>query len=261
MKKYRYFFLYISVALFLFFGSYQDRILRAQFIGRTIFFPLTYSVNEFRYIRKLLAINREQQLTIGSQVLKIIDQETKLQKFKNSKIEFAISDTTYVFADVIGFSGDFFGRTLVVSKGLRDGVREDNPVFSSYGIVGKVVVAYHNFSIVLPLNHANYRMAVVDKNSGVQGVLMADIYSNIAMEYLKFGSNISVGDTLVTSNLSQIFPSNFPVGRVVRLEESSNSLYFRAVVQPFNDVSNLQNVFILLSMKKDLHEIDIDTDY
>ena len=261
MRRYRLFFLYFLLALFLFFGSYQDRITRAQFIGKTIFLPLTYSVNEYKYIRRLLEINREQQLIIGSQVLTIIDQETQLQKHKNSRIEFEMADTNYVFADVIGFSGDFFGRTLVVSKGFRDGVREDNPVFSSHGIVGKVIVAYHNFSIVLPINHANYRMAVVNKNSGVQGILMADVYSNIAMEYMRFGSNISVGDTVVTSNLSQIFPPNFPVGRVVRLEESSNSLYFRAIVQPFSDVSNLQNVYILQARKRDLNEIDIDTDY
>jgi rod shape-determining protein MreC len=194
-------------------------------------------------------------------IIQNIEKETKLSKYINSKIDFAMTDTTYVLADVIGFSGDFFGRTIIISKGLMDGVRLDNPVFSSQGIVGKVIAAYQNFSVVLPLNHPNFKLAVLNKNSGVQGILIADIYANVAMSYMRFGSHIAIGDTIVTSNLSHIFPANYPVGSIIRLEESSDALYLRAVVEPFNNVRNLQNVYVLLKEKVVINEIDIETDY
>jgi len=254
-------FSYLLVGLFLFFGSYKDRVARAQFLGNTIFFPFTYSVREFKSIRDLREENRAQKEIIGGLMLQNIDLETRFNKVENSRIHFAVADTNYVLADVIGFSGNFFGRTIVVNRGMRHGVRIDNPVFSTRGIVGRVVVAYNNFSIVLPLNHYNFKLAVLNRNSGIQGILVSDIYSNTSMSFLRFGANIAVGDTIVTSNLSHIFPPNFPVGRVIRLEESTDALYLRGVIEPFNDVRNLQNVFVLLREKLDVSEVDIETDY
>jgi rod shape-determining protein MreC len=245
IRRHGLFFAYLLIGLFLFFGSYPDRIARAQFIGNTVYLPLTLAVNEYKNVKKLEAENHIQQLIIADQMLKIIEAQTKLQKFENSIINFEIAETSYVFADVVGFSGDFFGRTLIISKGKMDGIEADQAVFSTQGIVGKVIVANQNFSVVLPINHSNFKLAVLNKNSGVQGILMADVYSNIAIEYMKFGSNIAVGDTVVTSNLSQIFPPNFPVGTIIRLEESSDALYFRAIVRPFTEIGNLQNVYIL----------------
>jgi len=252
MRKNKLLITYFLLGLFLFFGSHKDRIGRAQFLGQTIYFPLTFFVNEYKGIKKLREDNNTLRYRIGDLLVKLNDQETKLIKYKNYHIDFATTDSTYVFADVIGFSGDFFGRTILVSKGFRDGVRKDAPVFSSDGIVGKVIVPFNNFSVVLPINHPSFKLAVLNKNSGVQGILMADVYTNIVMEYLKFSSNISVGDTIVTSNLSMIFPANYPVGHVVRLEESADALYFRAIVQSFNNISNIQNVYILLRKPPDL---------
>ena len=254
-------FAYLFIGLFLFFGSYQDRVSRASFLGRTVYLPLTYSVREFKTFRQVREENKQQQITIGELVLKNIYHETMYNTYQQSRIEFALQDTTFVLADVVGFSGNFFGRTIVVNKGLMHGVEMDDPVFASKGIVGKVITPYQNFSIVLPVNHANFMLAVLNKNSGVQGILVSDVYSNVAMSFLRFGSNVAVGDTIVTSNLSQIFPPNFPVGRITRLEESSDAIYFRAIIDPFTDIGNLQNVFILLKTKQDSEEVDIETGY
>ena len=253
--------IFLFIGVFLFFGSYQDRVNRASFLGRTIYLPLTYSVREFKTLRQLKEENKQQQVLIGDLVIKNINHENMYNTYLQSRIEFALQDTTFILADVVGFSGNFFGRTMVVNKGIMHGVEMDNPVFSSRGIVGKVVTPYQNFSIVLPINHSNFMLAVLNKNSGVQGILVSDVYSNVAISFLRFGSNIAIGDTIVTSNLSQIFPPNYPVGRITRLEESSEAIYFRAIVEPFSDIGNLQNVFILLKNKPNFEEVDIETGY
>jgi rod shape-determining protein MreC len=242
MKKYWLFILYILIGVYLFVGSYEDRVIKAQFLGRTFFYPITFPVNKLKRFRMLLDENLELHNQIADSNLKIFNLESKLQKFENSLIEFSFSDTNFVYADVIGFSGDFFGRTIVVNKGERDGVQIENPVFSAKGIVGKVIIVYRTFSLVLPLNHSNFKLAVFNKRTGIQGILVADVYSNVVMEYIKFGSSVTIGDTIVTSNLSSVFPANFPVGKIVKLEESPDALYFRAIIQPFNNIGNIQNV-------------------
>jgi len=254
-------FSYLLIGLFCFFGSNIDRVERAQFLGKTIFFPVFFAVNEYKTMKKLVHENKNQQLLIGDLIVKTIKQETLLNKYRNSKIDFTTPDSTFVLADVVGFSGDFFGRTIIISKGLFHGVRANNPVFATKGIVGKVIVAYQNFSVILPLDHPSFKLAVLNKNSGVQGILVVDVYSTIAMSYMRFGSHIAVGDTIITSNLSHIFPAFYPVGSVVRLEESSDALYLRAVIEPFNDIKNLQHVYVLLKDDVIIDNVDIETNY
>jgi rod shape-determining protein MreC len=260
MKKYWLFVTYILIGLFLFVGSFQDRVKRAQFLGKTVFYPFTYPINEFKLFRALKEENFRLQQTIGNQILTIVNQETKLQKFENSVIEFEVSDkeANYIFADVIGFSGDFFGRTIVVSKGIKDGVKQDDPVFASHGIVGKVIIAHQNFSLVLPISHYNFKLAVYNKNTGEQGILVSDIYANVAMEYMKMGSINTVGDTIVTSNLSSIFPPNFPVGKITRLAHPSDYLSSRAIIQPFTNISNIRNVYIINRKEVEINEDNPD---
>ena len=254
-------FTYLFIGVFLFFGSYQDRVNKAAFLGKTVFLPITYGVGGYHTLTRLREENRNQQMLIGELMLKNYTQETMLNTFQQSKIEFSIQDTTYILANVVGFSGDFLGRTIVINKGRLHGVQMDNPVFSSRGVVGKVLTPFQNFSIVLPINHSSFMLAVMNKNTGVQGIIISDLFSNVAMSFLRFGSNIAVGDTIVTSNLSQIFPPNFPIGRVVRLEESTDAIYFRAVLEPFNEISNLQNVFVLLRDIEEISEVEIERGY
>lgn len=64
----------------------------------------------------------------------------------------------------------------------------------------------------------------MDKDTGVQGILQADLNGKIYMNMIKIGSQISVGDTIVTSNLSDLYPKSYPVGMVSRIHESQDYL-------------------------------------
>lgn len=258
-SKYLFFSLLI-ISFVLFFGDYQDRLSRADFLSRTVYYPFTYALNQIKTVRQLKNDIEDAKITIAGLMLENIAYETKLSKYRSSDIDFDIREYDFIMADVIGFSGNFLGRTIVINKGLMHGVKVDNPVFSSAGVVGKIVLAYQNFSIVLPLNHPTFKVAVLNKNSGTQGILESDIYSKTSISYMRFGSNIAVGDTIVTSNLSQIFPSHFPVGRVASLEESSDALYLKGVISPFSDILNLQTVFVLLKENTDKIDVDMERD-
>jgi len=254
-------FSYLFIAIFLFFGNYQDRLHRAAFLGRTLYAPITFSVREYKSMNQLREENRSQQTKIAELILRNVGQETMLAMYEQSILGFTIPDSPFVLASILGFSGNYIGRTIVIDKGLAHGIQIDDPVFSSNGIVGKVITPYQNFSVILPIDNNSFKLAVLNKNTGVQGILVSDIDSKIAMSFLRFGSNIAVGDTIVTSNLSQIFPPNFPVGRIIRLEESSDAIYFSAVLEPFSNINNLQSVFVLLKDKQVIDGIDIETGY
>jgi len=65
------------------------------------------------------------------------------------------------------------------------------------------------------------------------------------MNMIKIGSQISVGDTIVTSNLSDFYPKSYPVGIVSRIHESQDYLFISAEIRPFTQIENLEHIFII----------------
>ncbi len=69
--------------------------------------------------------------------------------------------------------------------------------------------------------------------------------SSIAINSIPLDSDIAVGDTIVTSNLSRLFPKSYPVGTIKRIRESQDNLFISADINPFTLVENLEHIFIL----------------
>jgi rod shape-determining protein MreC len=85
----------------------------------------------------------------------------------------------------------------------------------------------------------------MDKSTNVQGILQSDLTGNTSMNLIKLGSQVSIGDTVVTSNLSRLFPKGYPVGKISRIKESQDNLFLSAQIVPFTFVENLEHVFVL----------------
>jgi len=150
-----------------------------------------------------------------------------------------------VQAEIIGISGQYQELNLIVDKGIGSGIQIDDPVISANGIVGKIIQVSSDHSIVLPFSNPRFQLPVMDSRTSVQGILQADISGSIAMNLIKLGSDIAVGDTIVTSNLSRLFPKSYPVGTIKRIRESQDNLFISADINPFTLVENLEHIFIL----------------
>ena len=116
--------------------------------------------------------------------------------------------------------------------------------------MGKVISVCDTYSLILPLNIPLFQIPVMDQSTSVQGILQSDLTGAISMNMIKLGSQISPGDTIVTSNLSTLFPKGYPVGTIERIKESSDNLFISADISPFTQVENLEHVFILNSKGK-----------
>jgi rod shape-determining protein MreC len=57
--------------------------------------------------------------------------------------------------------------------------------------------------------------------------------------------DIQVGDEIVTSSMSGIYPSGLPVGTVARMDTGEYGLMLTAVIQPFADLARLRRVYVL----------------
>ena len=251
MRKQYLFFIYFALSLFLIIGGNEARQYKAKFISRNLFSPFIDSIHSIRSIFEVKKRNRLLSHQLAVQTKKIAELENLIDKINSTNIEYEAENYHYVLADVVGYAGIFHERNLILNKGVLSDVMIGAPVVSNRGVVGKVVTTSLNYSIILPLNNPSFKLSVMCKRSRLQGMLESDIFGNSYMNLIKLGSDIAIGDTIITSNISTIFPKGFPVGIVTRLRETPDQVYMSATLKNFVDPASLDQA-IILQYAKDL---------
>ena len=185
MKKNIHFIILLVISFILIIGSNAQRLEKAAFLSKTLYFPFINSVKKIEEIRKIKQKNILLELELAAQTIKVNRLENLLEKFRELPVENEIENLDFKLADIIGYSGSFADRCFIVNKGKSNGIQQDNPVISANGIVGKIISVSHNFAIVMPIDHVNFKSAVMTKSGKLQGLLKADIYGDIFLTMIK----------------------------------------------------------------------------
>lgn len=153
-------------------------------------------------------------------------------------------DYPIVTARVVGHNPGRFLTTMVINRGVEHGVKENMPVFSMNGLVGKISKSTKNHSRVQLLVDPNLKLSVMDRRTRVVGFLESmDGRRLTAM--IPTHAGVHAGDTLVTSGLGGIFPKGIPVGTVKEIRKSDLDVMCQMEVNPFQEFSILEEVFVM----------------
>lgn len=156
-------------------------------------------------------------------------------------------DYTFVPARVIAFSDDRHHNYLTLNKGARDGITPDMGVIGKDGIVGVVQTVSTHFAVVAPVIHEGiYISSMIRKNNYMAALHWhrPDI-RQAKLEDVARHVQVEVGDTIVTSGMSAIFPANMPVGVVSAVSLGEGDSYYDINVQLATDFKSLRTVHIL----------------
>jgi rod shape-determining protein MreC len=150
-------------------------------------------------------------------------------------------------ASVIGLDSSQIYKSVVLSKGSRDGVKKDMVVLDKRGyLVGRVISPVNlKQSRVQLITDDESGVGVLTERFKVVGVLSGDGRGECLMKYvLKTNREVASGEQLVTSGFDGIYPSGLPVGRIVSMSEDS-SLFKKILVKPYFDFSDLDQVAVI----------------
>lgn len=137
---------------------------------------------------------------------------------------------------------------FTLNKGSREGIRKDMGVVSSHkGIVGIVRNVNDNFASVISLLHSQTRISCAIKNRLGHGTLvwknMDPLHMNL--ESIPKHEKIAIGDTVITSGYSTMFPKGILVGKIEKYNAVPGSNSYNIVVRLFNDLSNVQYCYVI----------------
>ncbi len=166
-------------------GNNDNRLKKAQFLSKTIYFPLVNSIQKFNSLFDLKEKNQLLSEKLSEHTIRITELENILVEIENAKIDYDTGNYSHLLADIVGFKGEFKERCLIINKGKKNNIKLDYPVISNNGIVGKIIAVSHNYSIVLPLDHSRFELGIMSKRNHLQGIMKSDIFGNSYMTLIK----------------------------------------------------------------------------
>lgn len=180
-----------------------------------------------------------QELTADSSGIQRIRQEA-LQEYEMYK------------AKVINNSLIYSDNYLTINKGEKDGIRNDMGVISGNGMVGIVYQTSRHYSIVIPVLNSKSSISCKVKRSEYFGFLGwdGDSPEYAVVRDMPRHSILSLGDTIVTSGHSAVFPAGVPVGSVEDISDSNDGLSYLVKIKLFTDYANLQDVCVIEKKNK-----------
>jgi rod shape-determining protein MreC len=160
-------------------------------------------------------------------------------------------DTTgkYVFHAARVVNNSFIRRNnyITIDIGAQEGIRPEMGVIGPNGIVGQVQHVSDHYATVISLLHKNSRISAGFKNSRYFGSLSwpgmnprEALLSDIA-RHVKF----AVGDTIVTTAYSALFPEGIMVGTVKDFEARDGSSFYQITITLSTDFTNLHYVYVV----------------
>ena len=136
--------------------------------------------------------------------------------------------------------------SIVIDGGKIDGIKKDQAVLTPKGVIGKTIEAGEKASIVQLINDSNYRISVRILPSGATGILRMIQGNTGQIREVQKNVQINIGDKVVTSGFSDIYPSGLPIGTVEGVYEDRGSFQKIVNVQLPNDMSAFQYVFVIV---------------
>ncbi len=136
---------------------------------------------------------------------------------------------------------------IVLDGGENKNVRKGMAVIGNEGIVGYVSATSKNFSVVISLlSTDNFVSSAKIKGTSFSGTLQWDgrTHNLVQMAEVPKYAELHVGDTILTTSYSSVFPEDIPIGTVEDFRITDDTFY-SVNVRTFTDFSKLDYVYLL----------------
>lgn len=163
-----------------------------------------------------------------------------------------------VLAQVIAWDASSDLKVLRINKGMKQGLRLQDPVITAQGLVGYIYRITGHFADVLTILDPNNRVDILVERTRSNGVLEGFSSTNSILKYISRTEPVILGDILMTSGLGNVYPKGIRVGTISRIERESYGITQYIEVSPSVDFGKLEEVVVLTGQfnSQKLKEID-----
>jgi rod shape-determining protein MreC len=219
-----------------------------RFFGRMV-----NSIGELRRLRENYESLQEQMHEYRVNEREIAEMRSENGRLRD-QLDFSESLAgTYRSAEIIGMDAGDFLSGLLIDKGSVHGIEKNMPVVAYSGgfeaLVGKIFQVGPVSSIVLPLFDPSCYVPGRMQSSRYTGLIngQGTRLDNLVMSSIPKSArgSLKVGDIVMTSGLSSIYPADLYVGRVTQIGAKPWDTSLVVNIEPAVEFSKLEYVFVL----------------
>ena len=166
-----------------------------------------------------------------------------------------INDSVYHFisAQVINNSVNRQYNYITLNKGRKDGIKPDQGIINSQGVVGLITNVSDSYSMGFSVLNKRWGVSAKHKKSGTFGPISWEGYDYryANLTGIPFHVQLAVGDTIVTSSYSSVFPEGILIGTIDKFEQPPGENYYNIVIKLAVNFKALSFVEVIDNLKKE----------
>lgn len=263
LSRYSFFFLFLLFELVCFYLLFRyNHFQQSSFLNsaNNLSGSIYESYSEFTDYLNLKQVNRE-----------LAEENQRLRKRQIRSFQklfgpnYLVNDTLYrqkylyTKARVINNTVNKQNNYLTLAVGSKNGIEKGMGVMGPSGVVGVVTQVSQHYATVLSLLHREAKIGSKLKGSEYFGSLQWDgeDYRKGVLYDIPNHVALSVGDTIVSSGFSAIFPAEIPLATISKFEKSAGENFYSIAVDFTTDFKNLSYVYIVKNIdRKEIEELE-----
>lgn len=205
---------------------------------------LNSRVDRFQEYLRLEKINDSLQIQNGILIKKFINSELVNLSQKDS-IDLDSSKYELISTNICNATFHLKNNYLTLCEGSIHGIKANMGVISENGLVGQVVKVSEHYSKVMSILHNKSRISAAIKRNNAYGNLKWDGKSPLKMslEAIPKHIDVTLGDTIITSGYSTIFPKGIGIGVISNFNKGNSD--FSIEVTLFNDPTMWDVIYVI----------------
>ena len=153
-----------------------------------------------------------------------------------------------IVARVIAKTPQQYYKSMIIDKGSDDGLADNMAVFGFYkcrfGVIGQLINVEKNVSVVLTITNRISKVPARVISASVDGLVIGCETDELGMIWIPADAEIKIGDEVVTSSASDIFPTGIPIGIITAVCQTGDTTFKKASVKPLVNAFQVTDVFI-----------------
>lgn len=175
-----------------------------------------------------------------------VEELRKFVSIKEEHEDYVLS----VPCDVIGYTTNDPFKSFTINKGKADGITPNCPVATAEGIVGITIEVSEHVSTVRTILSPDLSIAAVCSaslaDSGIiEGDILAAEEGCTKLSHVSTENKIKPGSMMITSGSSGLFPKDYNIGIVRKMDYDVSGLSMCSIIEPCTDITRLTSVIVI----------------
>ncbi|MEG2645782.1 MAG: rod shape-determining protein MreC [Clostridia bacterium] len=209
------------------------------------------------YFSNVKKLNKEKEMLTNennSLKLKVLESERVLKENESLKKMLEIKKEYQHFnikmGNIIFREHDNWSQTFTIDIGSSDGIKENQAVVYTEGLVGYISQVSIDKSVVTtildPKCSVSVNISTINEPAVLKGDLNLKSNNNLKLAFIPISAQISISDVLYTSGLGSMYPSAIPVGKIIQIINSKNDINRYAIVEPNVNIRTISQVGVII---------------